>query len=94
METFDKREWRRQGGMTPHGLYLPTTSTGRHVVAIACRTPRKGEVYLKPSGVRGIFNVLVAQQDFARRHYTILRVIKGRASTAPSRSRTAATFAG
>lgn len=77
METFDKAEWRRQGGMTPHGRYVPTTSTGRKVVAKAHRPPLKGEVYLKPSGRRGIYLVLTAQNDFARRSYTIVRVVKG-----------------
>ena len=76
METLDKQEWRKQGGMTPRGRYIPTTSTGRKVIAIKHTTPKKGEVYLKPSGKRGIFNVLTAQNDFARRSYTIVRVVK------------------
>jgi len=77
METFDKAEWRKQGGMTPTGRYLPVTSTGRIIIPVKNTTPKKGEVYLKPSGKRGIYNVLTAQHDFARRNYLIVRVCKG-----------------
>jgi len=76
METLDKAEWRKQGGMTPRGRYVPTTSTGRMVIVVKHTVPKKGEVYLKPSGKRGIYNVLTAQHDFARRSYTIVRVVK------------------
>lgn len=78
METFDKAEWRKQGGMTPTGRkYVPVTSTGRIIITTKHTTPKKGEVYLKPSGRRGIYLVLTAQNDFARRSYTIVRVCKG-----------------
>jgi hypothetical protein len=77
METFDKREWRKQGGMTPQGHYIPTTSTGRQLVATAHRTPKKGEWFLKPSGQKGIFNVLQAQEDHAKYSYTIMKEVKG-----------------
>lgn len=72
METFDKLEWRRHGAMNASRRYKPTTSTGRVVRIIGIYPPRKGQLYLKPSGVKGVFNVLVAQNDHAKRNYCIL----------------------
>ena len=72
-ETFDKTEWRRRGAMNADRRYHPRTSTGRRVEIIACRPPYKGELYLKPSGVRGISLVLRAENDHAKHSRLILR---------------------
>jgi hypothetical protein len=72
-ETFNKPEWRKAGGMNAKRRDVPRTSTGRRVEIIAYREPLKGELYLKPSGVRGVFLVLRAENDHAKHYRMILR---------------------
>lgn len=38
----------------------------------ACRQPKKGEFYLKPTQLKGVFEVLQAENDFKRRYYPIV----------------------
>jgi len=38
----------------------------------ACRAPKKDEFYLKPSGRKGVFKVLQAQNDFDHNYYPII----------------------
>jgi hypothetical protein len=45
---------------SPYGV----TSTGRKLVFQSCSWPKKGDIYLKPTGSKGVYKVLVAQQDF------------------------------
>ena len=72
-ETFNVREWRRHGAMNADRRYHPRTSTGRRVEIIAHRQPLKGELFLKPSGVRFIYLVLRAENDHAKHGRMILR---------------------
>jgi len=44
----------------------------RHKYTYKCTQPKKGEWYLKPTHTKGVFEVLQAQQDFTRRHYSIV----------------------
>jgi hypothetical protein len=55
---------------------VPRTSEGRKVRFCGKTTqPQKGEFYLKPSGRKGIFLVLQAQNDFARNYFSIIEII-------------------
>lgn len=50
--------------------YVTTHFKGKY--GYACRSPKKGEFYLKPSGTKGVFEVLQAENDFDHNHYPII----------------------
>ena len=55
------------------GTYL-LTNLGRELLLVAIDRPKKGQLYLKPSGKRGVFNLLTAQNDHAVKSYMIVKV--------------------
>lgn len=79
-ETFDVKQWRAAGAMNSGRPAV--TSWGRKCYIVACRAPEPGELYLKPSGVKGVFNVLACHSEGYKQGRMILRTagwIGGRA---------------
>lgn len=54
----------------------PTLSRSQHY-CIAIREPRKGEYFLRPSGVKDTFHLEVAEQNFNKNMYLIINSIIG-----------------